>query len=63
MPVKNWPVKFGQLFCANQVGPRESPNLTGHLVFIVHSLSSGKVGMFLCAVCHDFTPHVNAWKR
>ena len=32
-------------------------------VFIVHSLSSGKVEMFLCAACHAFTPHVNAWKR
>ena len=25
---------------------------------IVHSLSSGKVEMFLCAPCHAFTPHV-----
>ena len=33
---------------------------SGH---IVHSLSSGKIEMFLCAVCHAFTPHVNAWKR
>ena len=31
-------------------------------VVIVHSLSSGKVEMFLCAACHAFTPHVNAWK-
>ena len=30
---------------------------------IVHSLRSGKVEMFLCAACHAFTPHVNAWKR
>ena len=30
---------------------------------IVHSLSSGKVEMFLCTSCHAFTPHVNAWKR
>ena len=30
---------------------------------IVHSLSSGKVEMFLCAACHAFPPHVNAWKR
>ena len=30
---------------------------------IVHSLSAGKVEMFLCAACHAFTPHVNAWKR
>ena len=30
---------------------------------IVHSLSFGKVEMFLCATCHAFTPHVNAWKR
>ena len=30
---------------------------------IVHSLSSGKVEIFLCAACHAFTPHVNAWKR
>ena len=29
---------------------------------IVHSLSSGKVEMFLCAACHALTPHVNAWK-
>ena len=30
---------------------------------IVHSLSSGKVEMFLCAACYAFTPHVNEWKR
>ena len=30
---------------------------------IVHSLSSGKVEMLLCAACHAFTPHVNASKR
>ena len=30
---------------------------------MVHSLSSGKIEMFLCATCHAFTPHVNAWKR
>ena len=30
---------------------------------IVHSVSSGKVEMFLCAACHAFTPHVNVWKR
>ena len=29
----------------------------------VHSLSSGKGKMFLCATCHAFTPHVNAWKN
>ena len=29
----------------------------------VHLLSSGKGEMFLCAVCHAFTPHVNAWKN
>ena len=29
---------------------------------IVHSLSFGKVEMFLCAACHAFTPHVlNLW--
>ena len=33
------------------------------LIVIVHSLSSGKVEMFLCATCHAFTPHVNAWKH
>ena len=32
-------------------------------VSIVHSLSSGKVEMFLCAACHAFTPHVNAWEH
>ena len=32
-PVKKWPVKFDQLFYANQVGPRGSQNFTGHLVF------------------------------
>ena len=37
--------------------------LTLQLEIIVHSLSSGKVEMFLCAACHAFTPHVNAWKR
>ena len=30
---------------------------------MVHSLSSGKVEMFLCAACHAFTAHVNAWER
>ena len=29
----------------------------------VHSLSSGKGEMFLCAACHAFKPHVNAWKN
>ena len=33
------------------------------MMYIVHSLSSGKVKMFLCAACHAFTPHVNAWKH
>ena len=32
-------------------------------VCMVHSLSSGKGKMFLCAACHAFTPHVNAWKN
>ena len=32
-------------------------------VGMVHSLSSGKGKMFLCAACHAFTPHVNAWKN
>ena len=27
-------------------------------IYIVHSLSSGKVEMFLCAACHAFTPNV-----
>ena len=26
---------------------------------IVHSLSSGKVEMFLCESCHAFTPYLN----
>ena len=30
---------------------------------MVHSLSSGKGKMFLCAARHAFTPHVNAWKN
>ena len=30
---------------------------------MIHSLSSGKGKMFLCAACHAFTPHVNAWKN
>ena len=34
-------------------------NCTG----MVHSLSSGKGKMFLCAALHAFTPHVNAWKN
>ena len=33
------------------------------LMYMVHSLSSGKGKMFLCAACHAFTPHVNAWKN
>ena len=32
-------------------------------VDMVHSLSSDKGKMFLCATCHAFTPHVNAWKN
>ena len=31
--------------------------------YMVYSLSSGKGKMFLCAACHAFTPHVNAWKN
>ena len=38
-------------------------NLENNAHVIVHSLSSGKVEMFLCATCHAYTPHVNAWKR
>ena len=30
---------------------------------MVHSLRSGKGKMFLCAACHAFMPHVNAWKN
>ena len=30
---------------------------------MVHSLSSGKGKMFLCAACHALTAHVNAWKN
>ena len=30
---------------------------------MVHSLRSGKGKIFLCAACHAFTPHVNAWKN
>ena len=30
---------------------------------MVHSLSSGKGKMFLCAACHALMPHVNAWKN
>ena len=38
--------------------------LVVYVVYVtVHSLSSGKVEMFLCAACHAFTPHVNAWKH
>ena len=29
----------------------------------VHSLSSSKGEMFLCAACHAFTPHMNEWKN
>ena len=29
---------------------------------IVHSFSSGKIEMFLCAACHAFTPHLDVWK-
>ena len=31
--------------------------------FMVHSLSSGKGKIFLCAACHAFTPHVNKFNR
>ena len=34
-----------------------------HLRESTSIISSGKVEMFLCAACHAFTPHVNAWKR
>ena len=30
---------------------------------MVHSLSSGKGKMFLCAAFHAFMPHMNAWKN
>ena len=30
---------------------------------MVHSLSSAKGKMFLCAACDTFMPHVNAWKN
>ena len=33
------------------------------LVLKVHSLNCGKVEMYLCAACHAFTPHINAWKN
>ena len=29
----------------------------------VHSLSSNKVEMYLCAACHAFVLNVNAWKN
>ena len=32
-------------------------------LYMVHSLSSGKGKMFLCAACNAFTPRVNAWKN
>ena len=32
-------------------------------VLKVHSISSGKVEMYLCVACHAFMPHVNAWKN
>ena len=41
----------------------ESLDILPKLSIIVHSLSSGKVKMFICAACHAFTPHVNGWKR
>ena len=33
-PDKDWPVKLGKLFYANQIGPRGFQNLTAQLVFI-----------------------------
>ena len=49
----------------NITDPEGGPTATGMILEsgIVHSVSSGKVEMFLCAACHAFTPHVNAWKR
>ena len=41
----------------------ERPFTVAVKLVIVHSLSSGKVKMFLCAACYAFTPHVHAWKR
>ena len=34
-----------------------------NLMDIVHSLSSGKGKIFLCAACHAFTPRVNPWEN
>ena len=53
---------------ADKVEPFDIPsqpcgNVCDQHDLIVHSLSSGKVEMFLCGRCHAFTPHVNAWKR
>ena len=36
---------------------------TRSALLLVHSPSSGKGKMFLCAACHAFTPHVNTWKN
>ena len=33
------------------------------VIGMVHSVSSGKGKMFLCAMCHAFTPHMDAWKN
>ena len=38
-------------------------NVKLDVIGMVRSLSSGKGKMFLCAACHAFTPHVNAWKN
>ena len=35
----------------------------GKVDIMVHSQSSGKGKMFLCAACHAFTPDVDAWKN
>ena len=55
-----------QVLAPNSYKPRlrrKSKSGRNTKISIVHSLGSGKVEMFLCAACHAFTPHVNAWKR
>ena len=43
-PVIFWPVKFGQLSYANQIGPRGSQNLTGKLLFTYYDTGGNYLG-------------------
>ena len=64
-PLTNYPNMEALAFRKLQKTPLPFPvdHLDSNFPRVVHSLSSGKGKMFLCAACHAFTLHVNAWKN